>query len=77
MIPTHTMPRLCSDTCIEFQGASAGPHMSQSLVNQADQEQHTPQGKYTEREQGGAGNWATTVKAAYSGIPYKVAPGGN
>lgn len=71
------MPQVCSDTFISFQGASAGPRVFKSLVNQAAQEPHTPQGKYTEREQGEAGNWAITVKVAYSGIPYKVACAGN
>ena len=40
--------------------------MYHALVRQADLEQHTPKGKYTERKRDMAGNGAITLMDAYS-----------
>lgn len=49
-----------------FQDVCAGPRMYHSLVSQANLEQHTPKGKYTERKPGVARNGARTLKVAYT-----------
>lgn len=49
-----------------FQDVCAGPRMYHSLVNQANLEQHTPKGKYTERKPDVARNGARTLKVAYT-----------
>lgn len=49
-----------------FQDVCAGPHMYHALLRQADLEQHTPKGKYTERKHDVAGNGAITLVVAYS-----------
>lgn len=40
--------------------------MYHALLRQADLEQHTPKGKYTERKHDVAGNGAITLMVAYS-----------
>lgn len=40
--------------------------MHHALLRQADLEQHTPKGKYTERKLDVAGNGAITFMVAYS-----------